>query len=125
MENTVTLTLEKYEEIITENILLKNKIEGLKLQADELIIDEILDGKIGSINDIEVIKNSMLLSDNKLLNEYTHGYSWTWRSISSKCIVLSEREVEQRAVSLIKKMLDERLQDLFEMGRENNENQKF
>ena len=108
MENTVTMSLEEYTKLVVENTMLKNKIEGLKLQAEKNVVERIREHLIDNLNKEETLK-FLDASDKVLLNKFSEDYSWTWDSIARQSLVMSPEEVRNCAVFQIKKMLNAHL----------------
>lgn len=124
MENVVTMSLEEYTKLIIENNNLKLVISNYKREALRKVDEEIRESKINSIQTSEEVKKYLNLSDERLLNEFTSVYSWTWKSIADNCYnVFTAQEIKDMATAEIKRMLDERLKDLLDKEEEkNNEN---
>lgn len=111
MDNTVTMSLEEYTAIIKENILLKNKIEGLKRNAYRNIDEHIHDGSISTLNKEQALA-WLDRSAKDLLDKFSSNYSWTWESIANDCLVMSVEEIKTCVVERIKSQINSRLNDL-------------
>lgn len=111
MDNTVTMSLEDYTNLIKENILLKAKIDGLKRNATNALEDQILDSRINTLNKEEALR--WLDANNKeLIEKFSSASSWRFESIARECLVLDKEEVKTLCCELIKRMINSRLQDL-------------
>lgn len=111
MDNTVTMSLEEYTAIIKENILLKNKIEGLKRNAYRNIDEHIHDGSIRTLNKEQALA-WLDRSAKDLLDKFSFNSSWTWESIANDCLVMSVEEIKTCVVERIKSQINSRLNDL-------------
>lgn len=120
MDNTVTMSLEEYTAIIKENILLKNKIEGLKRNAYRSIDEHIHDGSIRSLSKAEALA-WLDKKDNELLDKFSSNYTWTWENIANDCLVMSVEEIKSCVVDRIKSQINCRLNDLIEIEKDSNQ----
>ena len=113
MENQVILSLEDYTKLITENALLKNKMEGLKHRAKTQIEDDIKANLINNMPKEKVISYLEEENKKKVLNDlYSYNSSWHWESLASQHIVITPQEAQEMAYGIIVKCLESRLSDI-------------
>ena len=111
MDNMVTMSLEKYTELILENNNLKNALHryNKKLEAD--ITEHIYTSKIENIKTKEDVELWFLKTDAAILDEFSENYDWRWRDIAETYYgTTSLKETKEKAVAIIKQLLNERLQ---------------
>ena len=112
MESEVRMTLEEYTALIKENILLKNKLDGLKRQARQNVDEKIKDSLINNLDKESTIKWLAENDQKKLLKEFTADYSWYWEEIARASYVLTAEDVKHLVVEEIHSMLNSHLQDI-------------
>lgn len=118
MDGQVTLPLKEYVDLVIENNSLKQIIAQYNRKIEKDVQEKIYDSKINALNEDE-LKTCLCKSDKELLRDFTDNYSWTWKDIAiENYSVKNENEVKEIAVSLIKKMINERLNNLSENGSE-------
>lgn len=115
MDNVVTMSLEEYTKLVIENANLKSTLNGLKNKAIHSAYDEIKTDYIEKINSIETAENALQLPLNKLLSEYTSGYSWKWHNIADESYgILNANEIKELVASEIRKLIKEKYSELKE-----------
>lgn len=120
MEGQVTLSLKEYTDLIIENNNLKTLVSQYQRKVESDIKEEIYDVRITAIQSVEEVNKLLDSSDEELLSKFTNNYSWTWKDISEENYSIKTiKEVKEIAVSLIKKQLNCRLNDLLEKDKEN------
>lgn len=126
MENTVTMNLKDYENLIRENVELKTILKSLKKKAEEEVEDKIRDCEINRLNSNQCKDFLNSKDEQKLLKTFTSGYDWTWRDIAAKCYVFVEQDVKKIALEKIARALMDRLSDALyeeENSKTNDEKQ--
>ena len=114
MDGQVTLPLKEYVDLVIENNNLKQIIARYNRKIESDILEKIYDSKIAALN-IDELKTCLCNNDQELLRKFTDNYSWTWKDIAvENYSVKNENEVKEMAVSLIKKMMNARLNELSE-----------
>lgn len=113
MENTVTLSLKDYTDLILENNNLKNLVKKYQRKVEEDVEDKIYESRIAALNSIDEVNKLLDVDADSLLSKFTNNYSWTWDNISNDNYgIVDETTVKEMAVSKIKMLLNYRLQDL-------------
>ena len=119
MDGQLTLSLKEYTDLVIENNNLKRIITKYNRKIERDIEEKIYDSKINAL-DINELKTCLSKSDKELLSNFTANYSWAWRSIADdNYSIKTEDEIKEMAASLIKKMMNDRLNDLLEKDEEN------
>lgn len=120
MENQVIMSLDDYTKLITENALLKNKMQGLKSRAEQEIQNDIKDSLISNMPKEKVILYLEEENHNKVLDAlYSYNSSWHWESIASKYLIITSEEAKEMAYAAITKCLNYRLADINEEETKN------
>lgn len=113
IESMVTMSLKEYTDMIVQLHDLKGIVAGYKRKITEAVRKEVRENQIEAIKTATECEMKLTLSDDKLINEFSSGYSWRWESIAEDNFnILSESQVKDCAVVLIKKALAARLKDL-------------
>lgn len=113
IESMVTMSLKEYTDMIVQLHDLKGIVAGYKRKITEAVRKEVRENQIEAIKTATECEMKLTLSDDKLIKEFSSGYSWRWESISEDNFnILSESQVKDCAVVLIKKALAARLKDL-------------
>lgn len=125
MEGQVTISLKEYTDLIIENNSLKILLSQYQRKIESDTDNKIYSSKINAMQSIEEVNKLLDSSDEKLLEKFTDNYSWTWENISEENYsIATTKEVKELAVSLIKKRLNCRLNDLLDIERDKeNENE--
>lgn len=113
MDNVVTMSLEKYTELVTEVVTLRTKVNGLKQKAFIDLEDEVLSSRISALKTSEEVKAALEKSDKELLNSFSYNNSYHFeRASKNACEVVSVEELKAELVTCIKRDLNERLEYL-------------
>lgn len=118
MENQVTMSLEDYTKLIEENTKFKLALSGFKRKARNSIEDRINRSQIDKLTQAQAQYYISLLhapdKDNiqKVLNDLTNSYSWTWGEIAEESYIMSTAEVKEMAVDIIHTLVKDRFDEL-------------
>lgn len=118
-ENKVIMTLEQYTNLILENNNLKRLVEGYKQKIESEIKGE-MKIKFHSLSKEKVVGFLEETNHRHLLE--TFYYSWSLRDISKANFnIMTLEEIEKKALSIISKGLNERLERIIEEEKEQGE----
>ena len=113
MDNVVTMSLEKYTELVTEVVTLRAKVNDLKRKAFIELEDEILSSRISALKTSEEVKAALEKSDKEILYSFSYNNSYRIeRASKNACEVVSVEELKAELVTCIKRDLNERLEYL-------------
>lgn len=113
MENQVIMSLEDYTKLITENALLKSKMQNLKQRAEIQIQDDIKTNFINSLPKDKVVSYLEEKNHDKVLNDLSsYNSSWHWESLANQHLIVTAQEAKEMAYSLIARCLETRLFDI-------------
>lgn len=118
-ENKVIMTLEQYTNLILENNNLKRLVEGYKQKIESEIRSEMkIDFR--SLSKEKVVGFLEETNHRRLLEAFY--YSWSLRDISKENFsIMTLEEIEKKALSIISKELNERLERIIEEEKEEGE----
>ena len=115
MDNVVTMSLEKYTELVTEVVTLRAKVNGLKQKAFIDLEEEILSSRISALKTSEEVKAALEKSDKELLNSFSYNNSYRLKRASENaCEVVSVEELRAELVTCIKRDLSQRFEYLID-----------
>lgn len=113
MENQVIMSLEDYTKLITENALLKTKMQGLKHRAETQIEDDIKTNLINNMPKEKVVSYLEEKNKNKVVDDLaSYNSSWHWESVARQNVVITPEEAKEMAYGIIIKCLECRLADI-------------
>ena len=113
MENQVIMSLEDYTKLITENALLKTKMQGLKHKAESQLEDDVKTGYINQLTKERVVSYLEEKNKEKVINDLaSYNSSWHWESIAKQFIVISPEEAKEMTYGVIIRCLNCRLEDI-------------
>jgi len=113
--NMVTLSLEEYTKMVIELHDLRGLVAGYRRKIKNRVQEEIHYSSIESIGSTTECWSLLSSSDDSLLSKFSSNYSWRWKDIAEENFnIMSETQVKNSAVSLIKEAISDRLKELKE-----------
>lgn len=111
--NMVTLSLEDYTKMVIELHDLRGLVAGYRRKVKNRIQEEIRYSSIESIGTTTECWSLLSSSDDNLLSKFSNNYSWKWKDIVEENFnIMTEAQVKNLAVSLIKEAISDRLKEL-------------
>lgn len=111
--NMVTLSLEDYTKMVIELHDLRGLVAGYRRKIKNRVQEEVRYSSIESIGTTTECWSLLSSSDDNLLSRFSNNYSWRWKDIAEENFnIMTEAQVKNLAVSLIKEAVSDRLKDL-------------
>ena len=94
---------------------LRGLVAGYRRKIKNRVQEEVRYSSIESLGTTTECWSLLSSSDDNLLSRFSNNYSWRWKDIAEENFnIMTETQVKNLAVSLIKEAISDRLKDLKE-----------